>query len=82
MGRRSKAMFDRTERLPTGELPIILIEGCPEPNRVLGFTLTAGQAMIGTELIEAGPDETGRAFERRLVKIAKAKGEGIVSLAS
>ena len=48
----------------------------------MGFTLTAGQAMIGTELIEAGPDETGRAFERRLVKIAKAKGEGIVSLAS
>ena len=75
-------MLDRTERLPTGELPIILVEGCPEPNRVLGFNLTAGQAMIGTDLIEASAGETGRAFERRLVKIARERGVGVVSLGS
>ena len=82
MGRRSKGMFDRTERQPGASPVVVLIEGSPEPNRVLGFKLTEKQAMIGTDLIEASPDETERAFERRLVKIACERGERIVSLGS
>ena len=65
-----------------GEAPVILIEGCPEPNRVLGFNLTERQAMIGTELIEAEASESVKAFEPRLVEIAIARGERIVSLDS
>jgi hypothetical protein len=75
-------MFDRTERLPGAALPIVLIHGSPEPNRVLGFNLTERQAMIGTDLIEAEATETVKAFHRRLVKVARERGGRIVSVGS
>ena len=65
-----------------GGAVVLLIEGCPEPNRVLGLHLTERQAMIGTDLIEAEATESVKAFHRRLVEIARAKGRSIVSLGS
>jgi hypothetical protein len=47
---------------------------------VLGFNLTGRQAMIGTDLVEAKASESVNAFHRRLVEIARARGERIVSV--
>lgn len=80
---RSKAILNRAERLPGVALPmVLLIEGDPESQRILGFNLMAGQAMIETDLIEATPGETAKAFERRLVAMARERGVGIISLGS
>jgi hypothetical protein len=83
MASRSKALLERAERAAYGEMPpVILIEGDPEPNRVLGFNLIGRQAMIGTDLIEAAATEGVKAFHRRVVEIARAQGVRIVSVGS
>jgi hypothetical protein len=60
------------------DLPlVILIVGCPEPAR-LGFDLKSERmALIKGELFEALPNETTKAFHRRLVVIARERSMGL-----
>jgi hypothetical protein len=76
----------KRERQARDLAPVILIVGDPEPAR-LGYDLSSERMALiecngGAEVFEAGPMESTRAFHDRLVTVARARGERIVSLGS
>jgi hypothetical protein len=78
MPRRSKALLDRAERAKQSALPVVvLIYGDPEATRLLGRSLSAREAMIGTELFEATESEGVKQFHRRLADIAHERIVGL-----
>lgn len=60
--------------LEEDEQPIVvLLSGDPEPHRLLGRSLSAREAMIGSEVFAAKDGETIKAFHRRLVALARER---------
>ena len=89
MRRKSKGMFDRTERLPGAERAIVMIFGNPEVGRLqwrgripAGAMQSEREAVIGEELFEAEPGESVRHFHARICDIARERNISIVSIGS
>ena len=87
--RRSKAMLDRTERLPGAERAIVMIFGNPEVGRLqylgripAGVMTSEREAVIGEEHFEAEPGESVRHFHARICDIARERSVRIVSIGS
>ena len=90
MGRRSKGLLDRTERLPSAASPaIVMIFGNPEVGRLqwigripAGVMTSEREAVIGEEYFEAEPGEGVGHFHARICDIARERGVRIVSIGS
>ena len=89
MRRKSKGMFDRTERLPGVAPAIVMIFGNPEIGRLqwLGripadVMISERIAVISEEYFEAEPGESVRHFHARICDIARERGVRIVSIGS
>jgi hypothetical protein len=89
MRRRSKGMFDRTERLPGAAPAIVMIFGNPEVGRLqwrgripAGAMQSEREAVIGEEHFEAEPGESIRHFHARICDIARERGVRIISIGS
>jgi hypothetical protein len=84
MRRRSKSMFDRTERLPGVAVPtVIFIIGDPEAVRLFPTKMTSErEAVIGEEHFTAADDESLGQFHARICDIARERNTYIVSLGS
>jgi hypothetical protein len=52
---------------------VVLIQNDPEVHQRLGRSLSGREAMIGSELFSAGPNESVKQFHRRLVQVARER---------
>jgi hypothetical protein len=89
MGRRSKGLLDRVERLPSGAASaIVMIFGTPQVGRaqwlgrIPADVTISERIVIGEEYFEATPDESVRHFHARICDIARERGVRIVDIGS